>query len=95
MSILDFSLLTETTLQTFIQWPVENIWPLRYLSHVFQMINGILVGFITYIIFVLTKELERVCSQTQLRQLRCFNETIRQLYVSGPTDYLQVVFEKT
>ena len=32
--------------------------------------------------------LERVCSQTQLCQLRCFNDYIRQLHVSAPTGYL-------
>ena len=39
--------------------------------------------------------LERVCSQTQLCQLRCFNDYIRQLHVSAPTGHLQVVFKRT
>ena len=39
--------------------------------------------------------LERVCSQTQLCQLRCFNDYTRQLRVSAPTGHLQVVFKRT
>ena len=39
--------------------------------------------------------LERVCSQTQLCQLRCFNDYTRQLHVSAPTGHLQVVFKRT
>ena len=39
--------------------------------------------------------LERVCSQTQLCQLRCFNGYTRQLHVSAPTGHLQVVFKRT
>ena len=35
-------------------------------------------------------KLERVCSQTQLCQLRCFNDHTRQLHVSAPTGHLQV-----
>ena len=37
--------------------------------------------------------LERVCSQTQLCQLRCFNNYTRQLDVSAPTGHFQVVFK--
>ena len=33
--------------------------------------------------------------QTQLCQLRCFNDYIRQLNVSAPTGHLQVVFKRT
>jgi len=40
-------------------------------------------------------KLERVCSQTQLCQLRCFNDYTRQLHVSAPTGHLQVVFRRT
>ena len=40
-------------------------------------------------------KLERVCSQTQLCQLRCFNDYTRQLHVLAPTGYLQVVFTRT
>ena len=39
--------------------------------------------------------LERVYSQTQLCQLRCFNDYTRQLHVSDPTGHLQVVFKRT
>jgi len=39
-------------------------------------------------------KLERVCSQTQLCQLRCFNDYNWQLHVSVPTGHLQVVFGK-
>ena len=39
--------------------------------------------------------LERVCSQTQLCQLRYFNDYTRQLHVSAPTGHLQVVFKRT
>jgi len=38
--------------------------------------------------------MERVCSQTQLCQLRCFNDYTRQLHVSAPTGHLQVVFKR-
>ena len=34
-----------------------------------------------------------VCSQTQLCQLRCFNDYTRQLHVSAPTGHLKVVFK--
>jgi len=37
-------------------------------------------------------ELERVCSQIQLRQLRYFNDCTKQLHVTG---YIQVVFKRT
>ena len=37
-------------------------------------------------------KLERICSQTQLYQLRRFNDYTRQLHVSAPTGHLQVVF---
>ena len=40
-------------------------------------------------------KLERVCSQTQLYQLSCFNDCTRQLHVSAPTGHLQVVFKRT
>ena len=40
-------------------------------------------------------ELERVCSQTQLCQLRYFNDYTRQLHVSAPTGHLQVVLKRT
>jgi len=40
-------------------------------------------------------KLERVCSQTQLCQLSCFNDYTRQLHVSAFTDHLQVVFKRT
>jgi len=40
-------------------------------------------------------DLERVCSQTQLYQLRCFNDYTRQLHVLAPTGHLQVVFKRT
>ena len=43
----------------------------------------------------LNERLERVCSQTQLCQLRCFNDYIRQVHVSAPTGHLQVVFKRT
>ena len=39
--------------------------------------------------------MERVCSQTQLCQLRYFNDYIRQLHDSAPTGHLQVVFKRT
>jgi len=39
--------------------------------------------------------LEKVRSQTQLCQLRCFNGYTRQLHVSAPTGHLQVVFKST
>ena len=39
--------------------------------------------------------LERVRSQTQLRQLRCFNDYTRQLHVSAHTGHLPVVFKRT
>ena len=39
-------------------------------------------------------KLERVCSQTQLCQLRRFNDYTRQLHVSAPTGHLQVVFKR-
>jgi hypothetical protein len=39
--------------------------------------------------------LERICSQTQLCQLRCFNDYTRELHVSAPTGHLQVVFKRT
>ena len=39
--------------------------------------------------------LERVCSQTQLCQLRCINDYTRQLHVSAFTGHLQVVFKRT
>jgi len=35
-----------------------------------------------------------VCSQTQLYQLRCFNDYDRQLNVSVPTGHHQVVFKR-
>ena len=38
---------------------------------------------------------KRVCSQTQLRQLKCFNDYIRQPNVSAPTGQIQVVFKGT
>ena len=31
----------------------------------------------------------RLCSQTQLYQLRCFNDYTRQLHVSAPTGHLK------
>ena len=40
-------------------------------------------------------KLERVCSQTQLCQLKCFNDYTRQPHVSAPTGHLQVVFKRT
>ena len=40
-------------------------------------------------------KLERVCSQTQLCQLRYFNDYTRQLRVSAPTGHLQVVLKRT
>ena len=36
-----------------------------------------------------------ICSQTQLYQLRCFNDYTTQLHVSAPTGHLQVVFKRT
>ena len=40
------------------------------------------------IIFSSNVYLERVCSQTQLCRLRCFNDCTRQLHVSAPTGHL-------
>jgi len=40
-------------------------------------------------------DIKRVCSQTRLCQIRCFNDYTRQLHVSAPTDHLQVVFKRT
>ena len=40
-------------------------------------------------------KLEGVCSQTQLCQLRCFNDNTRQLHASASTGHLQVVFKRT
>jgi len=40
-------------------------------------------------------KLERVCSQTQLCPLRCFNDYTRQLHVLASTGHLQVVFKRT
>ena len=48
-----------------------------------------------YVIPLCVWKLERVCSQTQLCQLRCFNDYIRQLHVSAPPGHLQVVFKRT
>jgi len=39
--------------------------------------------------------LERVCIQTQLCQLRSFNDYTRQLHVSASTGHHQVVFKRT
>ena len=39
--------------------------------------------------------LERLCSQTQLCQLRCINSYTIQLHVSAFTGHLQVVFKRT
>ena len=39
--------------------------------------------------------LERVCSQTQLCQLRSFNDYTRHLHVSVPTGHRQVFFKRT
>ena len=47
------------------------------------------------VFFFLYACLERVCSQTQLCQLRCFNDYTRQLHVSAPTGHLKVVFKRT
>jgi len=41
------------------------------------------------------KSFERVRSQTQLYQLRYFNDHTKQLHVSAPTGHLQVVFKRT
>ena len=49
----------------------------------------------TCVIPVVCVKLERVCSQTQLCQLRCFNDYTRQQHVSAPTGHLQVVFKRT
>ena len=72
-------------------WFSLSVVPLSYVVGVvcsnfvlFCDLTGILKGL-----------LERVCSQTQLSQLRCFNDYTRQLHVSAPPGHLQVAFKRT